>query len=761
VPIYETNYISDNSKREVAVEKIKEEVNKPFLKKKDNTATSHTAPNFVPVQGINNPFNLEMPNYFVPVVKNISVNMSNPLTAHPFEIVNNIYEDYIIPSLVNNKNATISSRQNIYNIIRNVILNKMDGREIHMATKNESSLLSYLKIIEANPYHYIKDTTNPYQTNPFNMVVIRSGYPIRYNHNGVAVDLGRENINLNMRVYRLNNGEYFYPRFKFLNELKLNPWRELLYYYYVSKNIVNAFASPHFVIPYGYFMFKTRINFETLNRLRNDPTRQKEFETYTKNKYGSILNSINPPTTSIPRVVGEFDGGGVALITSTTILLIFRNNKLREFSGMLYDTNLENSILSNALRKSENKIPIKADMLTHYQTFNTTPGRKAKIYFIKTEVLPADVTDSYVFDFVNDDETRLSVELHPITKEVVAFLKTNRSFIDRLKLTNFNPILVPREIPNKVPRQVDEAFLSADSKISLLLLTESPTHSFYQWCSRKYDSNFSSVKRMERLGIYTDDVWENVLFQVLQGLYTMQKFKVFIRELSFRDNVYIKDIQQLSNQVWLYSIDGVDYYVPNEGYLVLYDIGGKEIKEDTNFPSKVSLGEWNENNIDVFENFVKMFNPNNFSSEALSFLTNLPSDKIITRITNIYTEAIKTDAPKNISHYIETFFTQFRHPRIGTLLTETEYAYLSFIDKTFTKGELVAYVNLRSDEPVWAVYLGGSEVLTYDVQNNVGQRIKVNKYNNLMKYVSKKPIEQSFNKLIDISPNNILERYKI
>jgi len=733
---------------------------------------SQSMPNFIPIQGICNPYNLELPNHYLPVVKNYTINMSNPLTSHPLEMVNNIYEDYILPSLVNNKNSTIESRLNIYNIIWNTVLNKMDGREISMATKYQASLLSYLKILEANPYHYIKDTTNPHQTNPFDMVVVRSGYPIRFNQNGLAIDLGKENVNLNMRVYRLTNGEYYYPKIPTITELMLNPWRELLYYQYVSKNIVNAFASPHFVIPYGYFMNKNRINFDRINRLRNDETRLVAYKKFILDKYKNILAQSNETSTGTPITITDdfgtiYAGGGIVLINNSGDILLVPNTEgidvLEDLGGKLYQKDLIKSILNNAIRKSRNTIPFKRDTLKDNFSIEMGDTRlHYKVYVIKTQILPMNVKGSVTFDYMYGNRRNLPKKLHPRMGQILDWLRSNQSIISKIPITTIGSVIVTRDNPRNISYNLDEDFLASDSKISLLVLTESPTHSFYQWCSRKYDTNFAAIRVMERLGIYTDRTWENILFQLAQGLYTMQKFNVYIKDMKLLDNVFIKDIPMLNNQYWVYSIDDVEYFVPNEGYVVMFDLGGKE-RDD--FHSKVSLVDWNDgfDENTIFENFVNIFNPNNFDGNAVSFLTNLPSNKILSLITKIHSEASKTTSKKDISHYIQKYFSNYRHPRLGTVITDQERQFLTDVDKGFKKGELVAYINPSKGltEQVWALYLGGNDILHFDTKENETSYVTVSKYNNLSRYVSRKEIELPFNRLTDYSLNNLLERYKV
>lgn len=768
IPQYETiNDNSDNSRGEVNRAKIAENFSKPFLKK-----TEPIAQQFVPVIGIDNPYRLEYPNYYLPIVNHNTINVSNPLTAHPFEVVNNMYEDYLLPSLVTNKSTTIQSRLNIYNIIRNTVMNNTDGREIHLATKNQTCLLSFLKLLEANPYHYIKDSTNPYRSNPFNMIVVRSGYPIRYNMNGMATSLGKENVNINLRIYKLNNGEYFYPKIYFLKEVLLNPWRELMFYTYIFKNIIEPKLSPNFVILYGYFMNKNKINFNTIHRLRNDPFRYQRFVQHALDYYDNIIQNSSRPSRPNPYIVNEdgkkYSGGGIVLMDNNNQILVIQDpnevNYYKDFGGKL-SYSLAKGITEVAVKKSSSILPFQEDMLSDKNKFDIDHSSyKYRVHVIKVPSLPL-LPNSAKF---NIDEPTIPNNFHPRLIGIINHLKSNKTWVKNLENTRLNPLRVIREAPKAQIYGYDANILARDSKTCLLIVTESPTHSIYNWCSREYDSSFASVKKMQRLGIYTDEVWENIIFQILVGFYTMQKQKILFANMTMENNVFIKDLPALNNQYWIFNVAGVEYYVPNEGYLVQFDIGGKE---NDDFSSKVSLGIWGDNVDDaIFENFKNIINPNNFTSSKVNFKTNLPSNYIMKIFTDIYREASTTGADKDISKYIHKFIHRFKHPRLGTPLIGDEIQNLSSVDKNFEKGDLVAYHDPSNNvfEKIWAIYIddntsGLSTIIFYSLMKEEIETRNVDKYSCLQKYVSVRPIELTISnrRIIDYSQNNLLERYKI
>lgn len=116
---------------------------------------------------------------------------------------------------------------------------------------------------------------------------------------------------------------------------------------------------------------------------------------------------------------------------------------------------------------------------------------------------------------------------------------------------------------------------------SLVLLTESPTYIFKQWIKKSYISEGTTYRMVSR-GSHSDDEWYNIMFQIMVALYVMQKKGIIIHDFSLDKNVYIKDLPINSPvpKFWIYRIDGVDFYLPNCGYLVMIDSDFSDINDD-------------------------------------------------------------------------------------------------------------------------------------------------------------------------------------
>ena len=115
---------------------------------------------------------------------------------------------------------------------------------------------------------------------------------------------------------------------------------------------------------------------------------------------------------------------------------------------------------------------------------------------------------------------------------------------------------------------------------ALIALTESPTYNLISWATKTYEQE-GNINRMISTGFHDEKEWFSVLFQIMAGLYTLQNHEIAFRNFKIQDCIYIKDLRQFgnSNSHWRYKIDGIDYYVPNYGYLVLIDTNYREIEQ--------------------------------------------------------------------------------------------------------------------------------------------------------------------------------------
>jgi hypothetical protein len=241
---------------------------------------------------------------------------------------------------------------------------------------------------------------------------------------------------------------------------------------------------------------------------------------------------------------------------------------------------------------------------------------------------------------------------------------------------------------------------------ALVILTESPNYSLTGWASRLYQKD-NNIGRMINSGFHTDKIWQSIMFQLMAALYCLQINNIFYNNFSLEDNVYIKDIASTSNvtSYWKYKINGIDYYIPNYGYIVLLDSSFKDIESDNNLIIK--------NNVNKHKIYCDLLKPDNeapltdkqikdecynmmkkcFTINAFdnSFIQNggcRPPPDTMSWLSNIE----KHNGSSNIGDCIFQYMGQFLNNRIGTYLKELEITNIRRDGiPSFVKGDIVVY----------------------------------------------------------------------
>lgn len=240
------------------------------------------------------------------------------------------------------------------------------------------------------------------------------------------------------------------------------------------------------------------------------------------------------------------------------------------------------------------------------------------------------------------------------------------------------------------------------SKHCHVILTESPTHAFIKWASRKVEAS-GIVNKEIYTGFFSDDVWRSVYFQIAAALYTMQKEKFAYWEITI-DNIFIKELSHHGNtpRYWLYIIDGFEFYVPNYGFMVVFDSvykendkAGENYKIYSNELYDTINDSKSDDNIEdiVFEGFKKIFNEDVFSDSTSTHGVIKPSNEIINWLNNINTSATNSSSDKSIKSYMLDNMSYYLHNRLGTYFKKRELSYInqSGVTCDLKPGKLYAY----------------------------------------------------------------------
>lgn len=332
------------------------------------------------------------------------------------------------------------------------------------------------------------------------------------------------------------------------------------------------------------------------------------------------------------------------------------------------------------------------------------------------------------------------------------------------------------DIVVKLPDEIDIRLQNYSSK-TLVILTEAPTYSIYRWASHEFNIK-GPVEEQIYNGNHSSDIWLNVLFQFMAAMHIIQKDKIYFRNMSFADNVYIKMTgSENATNYWEYVIDGITYYIPNLGCVVMIDSNYKDIIAGSQVtPSRKRRFKMYSNKIfgkrykgidkAIYKNFKDMINPSNsFGQKYTSNGVIGPPENVIELMNRIH-----NDSETDIGKLIETHFRFYMNNRIGTAL-RGEPEYLNVRDSTiFKKGQMVIEtVNDKLSK--WGILLtdvrdDGTVILgTKQNENDSDIVTKVHPANTLKSYSENAIINQDVitihGRPFTFSKENMVDKYLV
>lgn len=608
----------------------------------------------------------------VPVVKNYNISLSGA-GGDPIK-VGALFEDMLPPDMKHTF-STIGERLIMYNYIRSILVKHGDGEEIDIAGSGKTGrihLLSYIKLLEVNPYHYSSITNNPYYDLPDRMLLYRSGYPVRIDEKTNRVYCAKESVGINVRIYEMSYGElYIKSLTSGMDHQDFDLWREIAYYEHVREKITKEKKSPNFITMYSYYITsETGVDFEKIRQIKRQ---------YRNDNY---------------------------------------NNQSKEQDKLInkqFKEGLERRVLPSHLGPTESKL---------YEN-------------LMKAIVP-------VPQLARKVGTGPAIEIE-ITK--------------------------------------------ASGK-NLIALTEAPTYNILNWARKTYlQSGYSPIRKMINTGYHSAKVWKSVVFQLLAALYCLYKEEIAFNTFTLQDNVYIKDLVTSDQTVghWLYKINGIDYYVPNHGYLVVIDSNFKDLEEkgytlqrggDRRVYKLYDGKMFEKNNTDGqdFQTFLNnlththlsnIINPNNFGQEFTNGGGIAPPEEVLGLLSSLHDDIVNagTVTQDIFDSLIFENMREYLNNRIGTYLRESEIQFVSDNEeKEFKKGEVIPFF-IRDNTYIWAIYLdnaGGDNVriLTKDPDGNTGIIEMEVHISSCRKYTSSKEVEQDYKpQTAKLSMNARLETY--
>lgn len=633
--------------------------------------------NYYPYYGkLEYPYN-KINNTKVPVQKIYNINLANPSGDHT--TLNRVYEDMIPGDPFALSFNSVNERKQFINSTRNSILNERDGEEMNI-TGGENSLLSFLRLAELNPYAL---GTNPYKELSRGFIIYNCAYPIRRNRERNSLEYAKGAVGLNARLYKMSLGAYRANTIsKDINFDNFDLWREIRYYEYVKNTITKKKISPNFINLILYKIdSKSRIDWDKLEALLFKG-RPEDVLRYLNDKDDKInnLHTIKSRTNLVEDYVSKIKMSGN--------LDLYKLKK---------DSDASKSVGVFGLFKGHNFDP--SDRL-----YYKVDERNNKIRVVKL------CMDGTRYEWDNNNQ------------EWVEY----RNNISRnwTKCTNLKKCLEKED-------------LTANSNRSLIALTESPTHNIIKWGSSIYESN-GSIKTMIATGHHTKSVWKSILFQLVYTMAVLQEHEIYFERMSLDNNIFIKDIFTKPESInhWIYKVDGVEFYIPNYGHVLVFDsryvdihkeliINCDDLCDDKNI-YKISSKIFNKRKIDrdgnvvieennggrknseikglILDSFKNMFKKDEFLYLLKKHGGNKPADEVVDLMDKIY-----EDSEVEIKNYLLKYFKEFMNNRVGTLLTVEEYENINMmIPPKFKKGGL-AVLQERFNEYKWVMVLGESK----------------------------------------------------
>lgn len=337
------------------------------------------------------------------------------------------------------------------------------------------------------------------------------------------------------------------------------------------------------------------------------------------------------------------------------------------------------------------------------------------------------------------------------------------------------PMTLPdaaRKVIAKLPDEIDPA-LQGYSGTVLILVTEAPHHNLYQWACRTYEKD-GIVNKMISHGFYDEKVWLNVIFQIVSALHVMQLHGIYMRCMTIQDNIYIKDLTSYGKAMgyWKYVINGVPFYVPNYGYIVMVDSNFKDIvppgatidrckREYKIYTSNIIGKRYALSNIQkkVFENYRTIINTNSFTKEYTMNNVNKPPASIMKLL-----EGMMADPETDLGKVIIKHFRPLMNNRIGTLLRKDEVPNIRSITSSFANGEMAIEV-IEQDLYKWCLVTASDgqmvEIITRDdplSSNFITSSVRVE---TLKQFSPSEKIEQNIVPNLNLSEDELLETYLV
>ena len=696
----------------------------------------------------------------VPIQKIYNITIGDPSVTGNY--IGEFFEDMIPSSPYPLNSLSLTDRIKLRGFVRNLLIEKMDGEEGSIVG-GEKSLRKHFKWGPFNPYSLAK---SPYNDIASNFCLYSVFYPFRYDHEKKVFNVAKDATSFNIRTYNLSVGSLYHD--KLTEEMKLNNFnvfRELTYYKYILSEVINKKVSPNFVNMIMYKVDKeTKIKYDKLIdvKLRHLPQALRDLAY----KPLDILSTYDEQVKNAKQFLTKMDA------------YLRNNNQSMDIAG-----DLKRRKMMNELNKSGNIDGLDAET-DHY------------------------VLQKYIADIFDDPEQSVEAEkilhLAGLSKDDIDLdynslgldtvsIQTRRQ-IRKRKLQELTKMLFIFGISEKSLK------LTEQSNRSLVVMTEGPTHNILRWTCPIYNQN-GAQHTMIGTGYHSEEAWNSVYFQIIHSLLVLVKHGILFKELSLDKNVFIKDIFHSASNIghWKYNVDNHSFYVPNHGYVVMFDSSYSDeidIMNMNNTLDRATISNFNKtrhykiNSENLFElsnskEFINSttFNNNKFAEVFKKSITTMLSNETLRQrieemqgimpVKNIFDKLNKIsndinksanslgELEKTLNEILVKHFSNYLHSRLGTSLSKNEMNNVSLLPiRNFKQGSLVIYQE-RYGEYKWAIYVGKQDAYKHlIIKDNKGATVDVF-LASLRSYPENMTIDHSFKQGYKYEEDDLLDTYTI
>ena len=202
-----------------------------------------------------------------PIQKVYNISLSNPIGN--YTTLNRIFEDIMPSDHVSFSSLTVHERKQIIDYLRNNLIDKHDGEEMNIKG-GSNSLLSYIKIMDINPYSLY---TNKFIDLSKNFLLYRAAYPVRFDEKNRQINIAKFSMGINVRIYMLTYGDIEKLIIKGIDSEKFDLWREIKFYDWVKQDILRKKVSPNFIAPILYKIdSETKLDWSKIELLKKKTT---------------------------------------------------------------------------------------------------------------------------------------------------------------------------------------------------------------------------------------------------------------------------------------------------------------------------------------------------------------------------------------------------------------------------------------------------------------------------------------------------------